>query len=430
MPTSTPQQRRQWQSLDRSALQELQLKKLNRLLAAILPANEFSNNQCYGHKLAGLPTQLDDLTQLADFPLTSKEELQPEAPGHWPRNLTFPMNDYVRFHQTSGTHGRPMTVLDTADDWQWWIECWQYVLDAAEVTAQDRAFLAFSFGPFVGFWSAFDALATRGVLTIPGGGVSSIVRLEMLRRSEANVLFCTPTYALHLAEVAREHQVDLHQLSIEKIVVAGEPGGSIPALRERIETAWGAKVFDHAGASEIGAWGFPDAESLGLHIVESEFIAEFLSVETGKPAADGELAHLILTTLGRTGCPVIRYRTGDLVRPRWAKSGSSQFVLLEGGVLGRADDMMIIRGVNIFPSSIEQILHSFPEVVEYRITAHRAGELDQLTVEVEDRLAEPDRIAEELRLQLGLSVEVRIAPPMSLPRFEGKGKRFVDNRTV
>lgn len=427
MSSSTPQQRQQWQSLDRSAnrstLEQLQLEKFNRLLSAILPANGF-----YANKLSDQPAHLDDLAQLAEFPLTSKEELQQEPPCQWPRNLTHPVDDYVRFHQTSGTRGRPMTVLDTVDDWEWWIDCWQYVLDAAEVTAQDRAFLAFSFGPFIGFWSAFDAIASRGALAIPGGGVSSMVRLEMIRRSEANVLFCTPTYALHLAEVAREHQFDLQHLSIEKIIVAGEPGGSIPALRERIETAWRATVFDHAGASEIGAWGFPDASRIGLHVAESEFVAEFLSVATGEPAADGELSHLVLTTLGRAGCPVIRYRTGDLVCPRWKNNASSQFVLLEGGVLGRADDMMIIRGVNIFPSSIEQILHSFPEVVEYRITAHRAGELDQLTVEVEDRLAQPARIADELRLQLGLAIEVRIMPPMSLPRFEAKGNRFVDNR--
>ena len=163
-------------------------------------------------------------------------------------------------------------------------------------------------------------------------------------------------------------------------------------------------------------------------ILEGEFIAEFLSVETGKPADDGELAHLVLTTLGRCGCPVIRYRTGDLVRPSWQTDGPNRFVLLEGGVLGRADDMLIVRGVNIFPSALDQILHGFPEVVEYRITATRKNELDQLSVEVEDRLDQPERIASELLLRLGLKVEVNSVPLGSLPRSEGKGRRFVDRR--
>jgi phenylacetate-CoA ligase len=241
-------------------------------------------------------------------------------------------------------------------------------------------------------------------------------------------LFCTPTYALRLAEVAAEHTIDLRLLSVERIVVAGEPGGSVPAIRARIEQAWDAGVVDHAGATEIGPWGFADAAGRGLHVNESEFIAEFISVETGRRADAGELAYLILTSLGRVGAPVIRYRTNDLVRPTWPQSGPNRFVLLDGGVLGRADDMMIVRGVNIYPSAIEQILHGFPEVVEYRLTARKHGALDELVVEVEDRLEQPARIAEELRIRLGLNVEVQAVPATSLPRFEGKGRRFVDER--
>jgi phenylacetate-CoA ligase len=272
------------------------------------------------------------------------------------------------------------------------------------------------------------------------------------------VLFCTPTYALHLVEVAEQCKFNLARSAVEKIVVAGEPGGSIPSIRQRIENAWQAQLFDHAGASEVGPWGYADAARRGLHVMESEFIAEFISVETGEPAASGELSHLVLTTLGRVGMPVIRYRTGDLVRPVWHEDalekgtgtlwpeggakvradeprasplfqrGANWFVLLEGGVLGRADDMMIIRGVNVFPTAVEQILHSFPEVVEYRMTARKSGAMDELEVEVEDHLADPRRIAEELYLRLGLRIEVRLAPLASLPRFEGKGRRFVDLR--
>jgi phenylacetate-CoA ligase len=230
--------------------------------------------------------------------------------------------------------------------------------------------------------------------------------------------------------VAAEHNINLAHTSVEKIVVAGEPGGSLPTVRGRIEASWGARVVDHGGATEVGPWGFADADGRGLHVNEAEFIAEFVSVETGHPAHEGELAHLILTSLGRDGAPVIRYRTGDLVRPTWPSNGPSRFVLLAGGILARADDMMIIRGMNIYPTAIEQILHSFPEVVEYRMTALRRGALDELVIEVEDHLAQPERIAEELRLQLGLKVDVRCVPPMTLPRYEGKGRRFVDQRAT
>ncbi|MEX2092605.1 MAG: phenylacetate--CoA ligase family protein, partial [Pirellulales bacterium] len=313
-------------------------------------------------------------------------------------------------------------VLDTPEDWQWWIDCWQFVLDAAEMTRSDRALLAFSFGPFIGFWSAFDAIVARGALAIPGGGLSSLARIELLRTTKATALFCTPTYALRLAEVAAEHTINLAHLPVEKIVVAGEPGGSVPGVRARIERAWEARVVDHAGATEVGPWGFADAEGRGLHVNESEFIAEFVSVETGHAAEEGELAHLILTSLGRVGAPVIRYRTGDLVRPIWPTSGPNRFVLLDRGVLGRA-------GVNIYPSAVEQILHGFPEVAEYRLIARKRGALDELVIEVEDHLEQPARIAEELQIRLGLKIDVRAVPATSLPRFEGKGRRFVDERT-
>ena len=422
--TLTFEERRRLESLDRAALEDAQLERLNQLLAQVLPANEF-----YARKFTGVSLPLASLAQLAELPPTTKEELVVgDAHGNIPANRTWPLDRYVRYHQTSGTHGRPMPVYDTADDWRWWVDCWQFVLDAAEATPGDRAMLAFSFGPFIGFWSAHDALAARGALVIPGGGMNSRARLDLIERTAPTILLCTPTYALHLIEVAGECGFDLAGSSVTRIIVAGEPGGSVSSVRERIEGAWNARVVDHAGASEVGPWGYADASRRGIYILESEFIAEFVSVETGRPAVDGELSHLLLTSLGRPGLPVIRYRTGDLVRPRWNETGANRFVLLEGGVLGRADQMMIIRGVNIFPSAVEEIVRSFPEVVEYRMTARKRGAMDELLVEVEDRLSAPQRIAEEMYLRLGLKIEVELAPPASLPRFEGKGRRFIDER--
>jgi phenylacetate-CoA ligase len=372
---------------------------------------------------------LRSLDELAELPFTFKDELLGSAdPGHLAANLTFPLDRYTRFHQTSGTRGRPLVVLDTPDDWSWWIDCWQFVLDAAGIESGDRALLAFSFGPFIGFWSAFDAACARGCLVVPGGGLTTLARLELVRSIAAGVVFCTPSYALHMAEVGGEHQIDVGELGVRILVLAGEPGGSVPAIRGRIETLWRARVLDHAGATEIGPWGYGDVDGKGLFVNENDFIAEFLAVETGTAAAEGELSELVLTTLGRVGSPVVRYRTGDLVRPSWQHGGANRFVFLPGGVLSRADDMMVIRGVNVFPSSVEQILRSFPELIEYRMTVRKLGEMDHLVVEIEDRLNDPLRVATELQLRLGLKVEVRVVALGSLPRVEGKGKRFVDER--
>ncbi|REK11392.1 MAG: phenylacetate--CoA ligase family protein [Planctomycetota bacterium] len=429
---TTHQQRRELESLAAKQLAAHQLSKLNRLLKAILPQNRF-----YADKLAHLSAAdlqdpdgpLRSHDQLAELPFTFKEELISQTDSHHlTANLTFPSQQYTRYHQTSGTRGRPLAVLDTAEDWAWWVDCWQFVLDVAELEQGDTVFLAFSFGPFIGFWSAFDAAAARGCLVVPGGGMSTLARLDLMRTTDAVALFCTPSYALHLAEVAAENQIDVAELDVRVLVLAGEPGGSIPAVRERIESIWQARVVDHAGATEVGPWGYGNAAGDGLFVNEHEFIAEFLSVETGTAASEGELSELVLTNLGRVGSPVIRYRTGDLVRPSWQHAGDNRFVFLPGGVLSRSDDMMVIRGVNVFPSSVEQILRSFPELIEYRMTVRRQGEMDQIVVEIEDRLSQPDRVATELRLRLGLKVEVQAVPLGSLPRVEGKGKRFVDER--
>jgi phenylacetate-CoA ligase len=434
MITTTFDQRRKLESLDGDELAAHQLKRLNRLLTTILPHNAF-----YAAKFPGITHDrlqdpngpLASLDELAELPFTFKDELlSSRHPGEVAANLSFPLDHYTRYHQTSGTRGRPLAVLDTADDWAWWIDCWQFVFDAAGVGAGDRLLMAFSFGPFVGFWSAFDAACARGCMVVPGGGMSTLARLELVRTCRCTAVLCTPSYALHMAEVAAENQIDAAALGVKHFVLAGEPGGSVPAIRARITDAWRTHVTDHCGATEVGPWGYGDPDGQGLYVVECEFIAEFLSIETGKAAADGELAELVLTNLGRTGSPVIRYRTGDLVRPNWQHPGANRFVFLDGGVLGRADDMMVIRGVNIFPSSVEQILRSFPEVIEYRMTVRKLGAMDHLMVEIEDRLNDPQRVAAELYLRLGLKVEVQTVSLGSLPRVEGKGKRFVDERST
>jgi len=411
-------------NLGGEALAAHQVQRLNQVFQNILPANRF-----YATKFSGLVTQIKSLDDLETLPFTFKEELVEQAiESKFSANLTWPPEKYSRLHRTSGTRGRPLIVLDTTDDWDWWMNCWEYVLDAANLHSDDRVLMAFSFGPFIGFWSAYDAVIQRGALCAPAGGLSTLARIDLLNTIEATAIFCTPSYALHMAEIAADNQIKLAESTVQTIVVAGEPGGSIPAIRDRIENAWQAKVVDHSGASEIGAWGFADPEGRGIYVNEAEFIAEFFSLDSGEPAADGQLSELVLTALGRYGSPIIRYRTGDLVRPTWNDDQACSFVMLEGGVLGRVDDMMIVRGVNIFPSSVEQILRGFPEIIEYRMTALKQGEMDTLKVEIEDRLDNATRVEKELQLKIGLRIDVETVPIGSLPRFELKGQRFVDQR--
>ena len=413
----------------REQLDQLKLERLCGLVREILPHNRF-----YAAKLARVSLELPSLGTLDAWPFTFKEELVEAATANGiPGNLTWPAARYVRFHQTSGTHGRPLPVFDTLEDWAWWMECWEAILDRGGVRPGDRVLVASSFGPYAGFWSCFDAVLTRRAMAIPTGGMTTLARLEMARALGATVLVATPSYALHLAEVAAEHKLDLGHLPVRLVIVAGEPGGSVPAVRSRVCEAWAAELLDHAGATEVGPWGVGDLEGRGLDVIEPWFHAEFLSVETGRAAGAGELSELVLTTLGRTGAPVIRYRTGDLVRPRWPThdeiaAGACPWVRLEGGVLGRTDDMLVVRGVNIFPGAIDDIVRSFPEVVEYRLSVSTRESLDVLTLEVEDRLGDPARVAREMQVRLGLRVEVVAVAAGSLPRFEGKGRRIIDRR--
>ena len=424
MKATDVKSRKNLMNLDGQSLAQHQTGRFNRLLAHILPANRF-----YATKLSGLPTELNSFEQFEVYPFTLKEELVDGAiDSKYAANLTWPIEEYVRLHRTSGTRGRPLIVLDTEADWQWWMNCWEYVLDSCDISSHDRVLMAFSFGPFIGFWSAFDAVIQRQALCAPAGGLGTLARIDLIKTIDATTVFCTPSYALHMAEVAADNQINLADTTVNKIVVAGEPGGSIPEIRDRIQDAWQARVIDHSGASEVGAWGFADPKGRGIYVNEAEFVAEFFSLDSGGPATEGQLSELVLTSLGRYGSPVIRYRTGDLVRPTWNDSQDCSFVLLEGGVLGRVDDMLIVRGVNIFPSSVEQILRGFPEVIEYRMTAGKQGEMDTLKIEIEDRLNEPTRVETELRLKIGLKVQVACVPMGSLPRFELKGHRFIDDR--
>lgn len=387
-------------------------------------------------KAAGLDpggSSIDLSTFCARLPTITKAELVAEQAAHPPfgRGLTFPLGRYTRIHQTSGTSGQPLRWLDTESSWSEMLDTWTAVLRAAGIGADDRFLVPFSFGPFLGFWTAFEAAGRLGCLTIPGGGLDSVGRLRLLLASRATAMCCTPTYALRLAEVARSEDVDLGTAAVRSIVVAGEPGGSIAAIRQRIEQAWpGARVFDHHGMTEVGPVTIPNPRIPDvLHVRETSFLAEILD-PSGVPVDRGEVGELVLTTLGRLGSPLLRYRTGDLVREslRGPAALGSVELALEGGVLARADDMIVVRGVNLSPSAVESVIRDVAGDAEYRVTATQGSALVEVEVEIEVASGDPEqrvpRLERAFRDAFQLRVPVLAVAVGSLPRFELKAKRW------
>ncbi|MEI9897004.1 MAG: AMP-binding protein [Chthoniobacter sp.] len=274
------------------------------------------------------------------------------------------------------------------------------------------------------FWTAFDAAAKGGYLGIPGGGLGSAARVRAMIQHRATVLCCTPTYALHLAEAAVKEEIDLREASVKKIIVAGETGGSVPEVRQRISAAWhGAEVLDHYGMTEVGpaAYQTPQRPDL-LHIIEDSYFAEIVRPETGEPVAPGETGELVLTTLGRTACPLLRYRTGDLVRRVAEVPGFA----LAGGIIGRADDMVVVRGVNLYPAAFDAAVRLVPEIEEYRVVISRRGALTEVEVQFESA---DDTAAKKLERALSSTFSLRIpvthVAALTLPRFEMKARRWI-----
>ncbi|MDH3583402.1 MAG: AMP-binding protein, partial [Phycisphaerae bacterium] len=367
----------------REAIETSQLDQLRRLIGQLVPGNRFYAPRLQTAGLDGNLASLEHFT--ASMPPTTKAELAADQTDHPPygTNLTYPLDGYCRFHQTSGTTSQPLRWLDTAESWQWMLESWKQVYRAAGVDAGDRVFFAFSFGPFLGFWTAFEAAVQLGCLALPGGGLGSEARLQIILDNNATVLCCTPTYALRLAEVARETGVDLSDSTVRLIIVAGEPGGSVPATRRRISESWhGARVFDHHGMTEVGPVTYECPQQPGtLHVIETAYLAEVIHRGDGRPAGNGEEGELVLTTLGRVGSPLLRYRTGDLVRPVLRKTAcacGSFDLALEGGILGRTDDMVVVRGVNIYPGAVDQVIRDIGQVGEYRVHVDTSATLPQI----------------------------------------------------
>lgn len=415
-------------TLDRAGIDSLQRRKLGEMMQLIGSTNAF-----YMRKFAGL--KFDPLTDpIATLPFTTREELQQDQADHAPygSNLTCPPDHYIRLHQTSATSGgAPLRWLDTHESWNWVKRCWRMIYCAAGVQPGDRILFPFSFGPFIGFWAAFETSIDIGCLTLAAGGMTTTARLRMIQENAVTVLGCTPTYALRMAEVAQSEGIDIAGSPVRALIVAGEPGGCIASTRACIESAWGARLFDHTGMTEMGSCTFECIESPGgVHLIESEFIAEVIDPQTGGMVPDGAIGELVLTNLGRIGSPLIRYRTGDQVRMLRERCACGRWLArFEGGILGRIDDMLLIRGNNVFPSAVEEMVRSFP-IGEYRLKVRQASTLTELKLEIEPRTGSDasvlcQKLADAFRDRFNFKPVVVAVDPGTLPRYEMKSKRVI-----
>ncbi len=405
-----------------------QLDALNRLIARIVPGNAF-----YARKLASCGGEggfgsLEDFS--ARMPFTTKGELSRDQEANPPYGtaLSFRLERYARIHQTSGTSGMPLVWMDDPEGWQWVVDNWKAVWRAGGARAGDGAFFAFSFGPFLGFWSSFEAACQLGIRAYPGGGMSSPDRIRALLRHPIRYVCCTPTYALHLGTVAAREGLPLREAGVVRLMLAGEPGGSVAEVRARIEAAWGrARAFDHHGMTEVGPVSFEDPEKpCRLRLLHDAYFCEVLRPGTGEAVGPGEEGELVLTTLGRVGSPLLRYRTGDLVRPVTPPGEDPRAFALDGGILGRADDMVIVRGVNIYPAAVDAVVRSLPGVIEYEVIVDRSSSLAEIALRIEAGGA--GGVREELQKRLRAAFEMRIPVETvaegTLPRFEMKARRW------
>jgi phenylacetate-CoA ligase len=390
------------------------------------------------------PLDLRSLDDLRRVPFLTRDEWM-ESQAALPPYGELPAIaavDAIRVHTTSGTTGRgPLRALDSRKDWAWIAEMWAYGIWGCGVRPSDVAYIAFGYGSFIGFWGLHYAMEKIGVLNVPGGAQSTEARVRQIVDFGATVVASTPTYALRLAQEASVLGVDLRGSSVSRLILSGEPAGSIPQTKALIEEQWGAKAYDTAGMTEIGTIMVFECSHQpgGTHIIEDHLIEEVLDPSNLEPVAYGERGERVVTSFGRGAIPLIRYRSGDLVCrvPASVCSCGRGFDIYEGGIQGRVDDMKLVRGTNVYPRAIEAIVREFSSVDEFQTVISREGIRDEITLRVELKpgsvSGEWETVADELHRRLALSHEglnfrVERAGEGELPRFELKAKRTVDLR--
>ncbi len=427
------------ETASRATLRALQEERVRAQVAHAYAASPFYRNKL---EAAGVrPEQVRTLDDLRRLPFTTKDELKQDQADHplWGTLLAVPFEQCLRVHMTSATTGRPLAFLDTRDDWYGFYHSYARSLWAFGIRPSDMVMAAFSYGPWIGYWSGFYAAQDVGALVYPAGGLSTDQRIDALMTYPITVLGCTPSYALFLAEQAARKGIDLAKETKIRITWhTGEPGASIPATKAKIEAAFGAQAFDLPGLTEIAAWGFECDARAGLTHVHEDYCYPEVLDEQDRPVGPGERGELVFTSLYRKAMPLIRYRTRDVVQlaDRACPCGRT-LVAYDGGVLARLDDMKKVRGIIVYPRRIEEIVRTHAGVDEFQVVLRRVEGLDDILVRVDPaptlstdecgRLCQA--LAEALRVGLGIRVSIEATAPGGLPRWDHKARRVRDERT-
>jgi phenylacetate-CoA ligase len=429
------------ETLDRERIQALQFHKFKRLLTWV-----YERSPLYRRKFDGAGVKPEDIRTWGDIsrvPLLTKDDYrcQERDPFPYGETLCVPLEEVTEFHQTSGTTGTPVYQPDTWADWEWWNECWATILWAQGFRPADRVFIPFGYNIFVAYWAGHYACEKIGCEVIPGGVLATRERLMKMRELRVNAFMATPTYVLGMAETCRQELgADPKEWGIQKILCAGEPGALIPTTKERMQQAWGCPVYDHVGATEIGAWSFECRHQPGgLHVNEGMFLVELLDLESDQPITEpGVLGRIVITSFDRQAQPCVRFDSKDI--SMWADTACScgrTWRILDRGVQGRADHITKVKGVLFSPTAAEEVVRSFPQLEgEFEIIVEKKGDLGdiRLRVEVPGDLSGASRdellkeLSSRLRWKTQLNFKLEPMPMGELPRYQVKARRFHDRR--
>ena len=423
------------ETASRRDLDKLQLSLFKRKMQYV-----YDNSPMYRRKYDQAGIKPDDIVSLEDIsrlPFTEKEDLKEsqERQPPWGDCICIPPEEGVRVFQTSGTTGKPIKIILNNNDWEeHFYRQFMHHMKGYGITSRDRLYVPFNYGLHIAWWGLQGAFERAGVMVIPGGGISSENRIRAILEYNATVICGTPTYMLFLGETARKMGVSLEDSPIRILIVAGEPGANVPATKKALEKMWGAYCYDDIGSSEISNFGYECTRQQGTHVIESMFYVESIDPETLQPVADGEVGELVITNLITESMPLIRFRIKDLVRfDRSTCDCGRTFLRLDGGILGRSDDMFQFAGINIFPSALENFIREMKEFSdEYQIHVPKQGSGKPLLIKVEPKGKEvaPEelkvarqQLIDTVKLNMTITPKVEIVKMGDLPRFEAKAKR-------
>jgi phenylacetate-CoA ligase len=426
---------REAETADTGTIEEIQLRKLKKTVE-----NCYNNVPHYKRKFdeIGLkPEHIKTLKDIELIPFTVKDDLRQNYPFNF---FAVPIKQVVRLHASSGTTGKPTVVGYTRNDLDMWAECVARMASAAGAEEGDIAQIAFGYGLFTGAFGLHYGLEKIGATVIPISGGNTERQLAIMQDFGSTILVCTPSYALYMAEVAQKNGIDTAKLPLRLGLFGGE--GHTEEMRRELEKRWNILATENYGLSEVIGPGFSGECYIkdGMHIATDHFIAEIIDPDTGKVLPYGERGEIVITSLSKEAMPILRYRTKDItwLNPEPCKCGRTS--LRMGKIQGRTDDMLIIRGVNVFPSQIESVLVGMDEVgPHYEIVVRKEGYMDRIEVLVEvldaallTSFAELEKLEKKVKHNLytvlNIDADVKLVEPESLKRFEGKAKRVTDLR--